>query len=55
MTRVTVKTIAKAYFVTVLLLAVLFSPLPQIGIALVLLAIQIGSAYKPPKANLNLQ
>jgi hypothetical protein len=54
MTRVTVKTIAKAYFVTVLLLAVLFSPLPQIGIALVLLATQIGSAYKPPKANLNL-
>jgi uncharacterized protein (DUF58 family) len=54
MTSVTAKTLAKAYLIIVLLLAVLFSSPLQVGIALVLLAIQIYSAYKPPKPNLNL-
>ena len=54
MTAVTVKTITKTYFVTVLLLAILVSPLPQLGIALALLIIQLISTYRPPKASLNL-
>ena len=54
MVAVTVKTVAKAYFVTVLLLAILVSPLPQLGVALVLLVIQLGSTYRPPKASLDL-
>lgn len=54
MTVVTVKTITKTYFVTVLLLAILVSPLPQLGIALALLIIQLISTYRPPKASLNL-
>ncbi len=52
MVAVTVKTVAKAYFVTVLLLAILVSPLPQLGIALVLLVIQLVSTYRPPRAGL---
>ncbi len=54
MVAVTVKTVAKAYFVTVLLLAILVSPLPQLGVALVLFVIQLGSTYRPPKASLDL-
>ena len=54
MVVVTVKTVAKAYFVTVLLLAILVSPLPQLGVALILLVIQLGSTYRPPKASLDL-
>jgi hypothetical protein len=54
MVAVTVKMVAKAYFVMVLLLAILVSPLPQLGVALVLLVIQLGSTYKPPKVSLDL-
>lgn len=54
MKPITPKTIAKAYIILVLLLAALFSPLPQLGIALGLLAIQLYSAYKPLRANLDL-
>jgi uncharacterized protein (DUF58 family) len=53
MVAVTVKTVAKAYFITVLLLAILVSPLPQLGIALVLLVIQLASTYRPPRAGLD--
>ncbi|MCW4018907.1 MAG: DUF58 domain-containing protein [Candidatus Bathyarchaeota archaeon] len=54
MTAVTVRTVAKAYLIIVLFLAVLASPPMQMGIALALLAVQLGSVVKPPKANLEL-
>jgi hypothetical protein len=54
MTSVTATTLAKAYLVIVLLLAVLFSPPLQLGLALVLFAIQVYSAYKPPRPDVNL-
>jgi hypothetical protein len=50
----TVKNLAKAYFISMLLLAILVSQPTQIGIAIALLAIQIISTYKPPKTNLDL-
>jgi hypothetical protein len=54
MTSLTAKTVVKAYFTVVLLLAVLASPLPQLGIALVLLVIQLYSVYRPLRASLDL-
>ena len=54
MTSLTAGTIARAYLVVVLVLSVLVSSPLQLGIALCLLAVQLYSAYKPPKANLNL-
>lgn len=54
MVAVTVKTVAKVYFVSVLLLAILVSPLPQLALALVLLAIQLGLTYRQPKGNIGL-
>jgi uncharacterized protein (DUF58 family) len=54
MTSLTAGTIARAYLVVVLELSVLVSSLLQLGLALALLAVQLYSAYKPPKASLNL-
>jgi uncharacterized protein (DUF58 family) len=54
MVAVTIKTVAKAYFVSVLLLAILVSPLPQLALALVLLAIQLALTLRPPKGNMGL-
>ncbi len=51
MVAVTLKTVAKVYFVSVLLLAILVSPLPQMGLALGLLTIQLALAYKQPKGS----
>ena len=52
MTPVTAKTAVKVYLIMVLLIAVLASPLPQLGIALALLAIQLGTLYRPVKASI---
>ncbi len=54
MVAVTIKTVAKVYFVSMLLLAILVSPLPQLGLALALLAIQLGLAYRQPKRSISL-
>ncbi|MCW4010275.1 MAG: DUF58 domain-containing protein [Candidatus Bathyarchaeota archaeon] len=54
MKPLTIKTVAKAYLIIVLLLAVLVSPLPQLGIAIVLLAVQVVLVYKPPRARVEL-
>lgn len=54
MTPVTAKTAVKVYLIMVLLIAVLASPLPQLGIALALLAIQLGTLYRPVKASIGL-
>ncbi len=54
MVAVTIKTVAKVYFVSMLLLAILVSPLPQLGLALALLAIQLGLAYRQPKSSISL-
>ncbi len=54
MSSVTAKTVTKGYLVLVLLLAVFVSPLPQLGLALVLLAVQLFLVYKSVKANLEL-
>jgi uncharacterized protein (DUF58 family) len=48
------KTVAKAYLVIVLFLAVLVSPPLQLGIALALLALQLVLAFKSPGAGLEL-
>ena len=47
-------TIARAYLVTMLLLAVLASSPFQLGLAIVLVAIQLFCAYKPSNSSLNL-
>ena len=54
MERLNTGSIVRVYLVIILLLAVLLSPLLQLGVALTLLVIQLYSAYKPPKASLNL-
>ena len=54
MRRLNAGTIARAYLVIVLLLAVVVSPPFQLGLSLVLLVIQLYCAYRPPKASLNL-
>ena len=54
MAKLTAGTVARAYLIAVLVLSVLFSSPLQLGIALCLVAIQLYSAVKAPKASLNL-
>jgi uncharacterized protein (DUF58 family) len=54
MTPLTAGTIGRVYLVVVLVLATLFSSFFQLGIAVVLLGIELYSFYKPLKAGLNL-
>jgi uncharacterized protein (DUF58 family) len=54
MATLTAGKVARAYLVVVLLLSILASSPLQLGIALFLLAVQLYSAYKPPKARLDL-
>jgi uncharacterized protein (DUF58 family) len=54
MATLTAGTVARAYLIAVLVLSVLFSSPLQLGIALCLVAVQLYSAVKPPKATLNL-
>lgn len=54
MAAVTVKMVAKVYYVSVLLLVILVSPLPQLVLALVLLAIQLSLAYRQPRGSIGL-
>src|SRR3972149_11077775 len=53
MTSLTSKTIAKAYLMIVLALAMLFSPWPQLFIALVLVVLQVYTLYRPPRDDLS--
>ena len=54
MRRLNATAIARAYLIIVLLLAVMVAPPFQLGLSLVLLAIQLYCVYRPPKAGLNL-
>jgi len=54
MTSLTAGTVARAYLVAVLVLCLLVSSPLQMGLVLALLAVQLYSAYKQPKASLNL-
>jgi len=54
MTRLALHTITKAYLLLVFLVAMLISSPPYSIVALILLALQLCSVYKPPRAGLNL-